>query len=144
NDLITSEIGRARDNGASYGGLLSPQGKVLFDFIVFADGERFLFDLPARLVADFIKRLAFYRLRAKVEIADLSADRKVLAFWGGNPPGLDGLIAADPRLAELGHRAIAPRGVTDFADQARASEADYDRHRIALGVPEGGLDFAFG
>src|SRR5437763_326477 len=82
NDLITSEIGRAADGRAAYGGLLTPQGKVLFDFIVFADGERFLFDLPAARVAEFVKRLGFYRLRAKVAIADLTAERSVVATWG--------------------------------------------------------------
>ena len=80
NDLITAEIGRA-DGGAVYGGLLTPQGKILFDFIVFADSDRFLFDLPRNLVADFIRRLGFYRLRARVEIADLSGERSVLAAW---------------------------------------------------------------
>ena len=59
NDLITSEIDRTDAGGAAYGGLLTPQGKILFDFIVFADGERFLFDLPLTLVPDFIKRLTF-------------------------------------------------------------------------------------
>jgi folate-binding protein YgfZ len=144
NDLITSEIGRPDAGGAAYGGLLTPQGKVLFDFIVFADGERFLFDLPLALVPDFVKRLTFYRLRAKVEIADLSAERSVVAAWAGDRPALDGILAADPRLAGLGHRAIVTKGVSAVANHARASEADYDAHRIALGIPEGGIDFAFG
>jgi folate-binding protein YgfZ len=144
NDLITSEIGRTVDGAAAYGGLLTPQGKILFDFIVFAEGERFLFDLPATVVADFIKRLTFYRLRAKVEIADLSLERAVLATWGGDRLDVDGVVAADPRLADLGYRAIVAKGSAGIPEHARASEADYDAHRVALGVPEGGIDFAFG
>ena len=68
----------AGDGKAVYGGLLTPQGKILFDFIVFADGERYLIDIDRALVADLVKRLGFYKLRAKVDIADLSsrADRR--------------------------------------------------------------------
>ena len=94
-DLITSELARTDTAGALYGGLLTPQGKILFDFIVMPEGNRFLFDLPGSLVADFIKRLGFYRLRAKVDITDLSAERSVVALWGG-----DGLPAADGPVAE--------------------------------------------
>jgi folate-binding protein YgfZ len=144
NDLITCEVSRADENGAVYGGLLTPQGKILFDFIVFADGERFLFDLPLAFVPDFVKRLTFYRLRAKVEIADLTAEQRVIATWGGEHPTLDGAIAVDPRLAALGHRGIVAKGATGLTNQMWASEAEYDAHRIALGVPEGGIDFAFG
>jgi folate-binding protein YgfZ len=144
NDLITAEIGRTSDGNAVYGGLLTPQGKILIDFVVFPDGERFLFDLPRTLVADFVKRLAFYRLRAKVEIADLSAERSVIASWGGERPALEGLIAVDPRLAALGYRGIVAKGTPAPAGQAVSSEGNYDAHRITLGVPEGGIDFAFG
>jgi folate-binding protein YgfZ len=143
-DLITAEIGRAADGTAVYGGLLTPQGKILFDFVVFADGERILFDLPAALVPDFVKRLTFYRLRAKVEIADLTAEQRVVATWGGERPIVDGVVAADPRLGELGYRAVIAKGAPAPADHVSASEAEYDAHRIALGVPEGGIDFAFG
>jgi len=144
-DLITSDIERTAGGGTAYGGLLTPQGKILFDFLVFADGERFLFDLPRKLVADFIKRLSFYRLRARVDIADLSDERIVVAAWGSvAPPILDGPSAPDPRLAVLGFRGIVPPGADMAADFAEVSEAEYDAHRIKLGVPEGGIDFAFG
>lgn len=146
NDLVTADIGRATPGQAVFAALLTPQGKILFDFIVLSDGDRFLFDLPRGLAADFAKRLGFYRLRAKVTVDDVSAASQVLAVWG--PQGvrhIDGVAAPDPRLAALGWRVIAP------ADQppvlggfAPASEADYDAERIALGIPEGGIDFAFG
>ena len=144
NDLVTSDVPEA-PGGAAFGALLSPQGKILFDFIVFRDRDGFLFDLPKPAVADFVKRLGFYRLRAKVEIADLSNEREVVAAWGSDvAPILDGPVAADPRLAALGFRAIVPGGADMAADYEEAGAADYDAHRIALGVPEGGVDFAYG
>ena len=144
NDLVTSNVPDA-PGGAAFGALLSAQGKILFDFIVFRDSDRFLFDLPKAAVADFIKRLGFYRLRAKVEIADLSGEREVIAAWGGDaPPIVDGVVAFDPRLPALGFRAIVPEGADMAADYTEARTTGYDAHRIALGVPEGGLDFAYG
>ena len=68
-----------------------------------------------------------------------------MAAWGGTEaPILDGPVAVDPRLAALGFRAIVPPGADVAPDFAEASVADYDAHRIPLGVPEGGIDFAFG
>lgn len=143
NDLISCSV--PAEGGAAYGGLLTPQGKILFDFILFRDRGRFLFDLPRKAVGDFIKRLTFYRLRAKVEIADLSDDHIAVAAWGSDrPPIMDGPVAPDPRLAALGFRSIVPGGADMAADYDEARIEDYDAHRIALGVPEGGLDFPFG
>ncbi len=146
NDLVTADISRAGPGQAAFAALLTPQGKILFDFIVFRDGDRFLFDLPRALAADFAKRLGFYRLRARVTVDDVSADTQVLAVW--RPEGvhhIDGVAAPDPRLAALGWRIVAP------ADQppvlhgfAPGTKADYDAHRIPLGIPEGGVDFTFG
>lgn len=144
NDLITTDLPEA-EGSATFGGLLTPQGKILFDFLVFRQGERLLFDLPRALTSDFVKRLTFYKLRAKVEIADLSDDHIAVAAWDSDAaPILDGPVAADPRLAALGFRGIVPAGADMAPDFDEATEADYDAHRIALGVPEGGLDFAFG
>ncbi len=144
NDLVTSDVPEAPGR-ASFGALLSPQGKILFDFLVFHDRDGFLIDLPRTAVADFVKRLGFYRLRAKVEIADLSDEREVIAAWGSDTaPIVDGPVAPDPRLAALGFRAIVPEGADMAADYAEARTAVYDAHRIALGMPEGGLDFAYG
>ena len=143
NDLVTSDVPAA--GGAAYGALLSPQGKILFDFVAFNDGARFLFDLPRASAAEFARRLGFYRLRAKVEVADLSGERNVLAAWDSETaPRVDGPAVRDPRLPALGWRAIVPAGADMAPDYEEASEADYDAHRIALGIPEGGIDFAYG
>jgi hypothetical protein len=141
NDLVTCDVTAIPQAGAGYGGLLTPQGKILFDFIVFREGDGFLFDLPRVAAADFVKRLGFYKLRAKVEIGE--DGRKVAAAWGSDrPPEVAGLVTADPRLAALGFRIVAEE--TAAPDFAPASETDYDAYRIALGVPEGGVDFAYG
>lgn len=144
-NLFTADVSQAGDGRAVYAGLLTPQGKILFDFIIFSDSERYLVDIDRRLVADFLKRLGFYKLRARVEIADLSSERIVVAAWGGEePPILDGPVAPDPRNPALGFRAVVPPGADMAPDYAEATEADYHAHRIALAMPEGGVDFAYG
>jgi tRNA-modifying protein YgfZ len=144
--IVTNDVAGIPAGAAGYGGLLTPQGKILFDFIVFRDGDRFLFDLPASAVADFVKRLGFYKLRATVEIGDLSAAHRVAVAWGsGRPPTLDGLVAPDPRLRSLGFRLIvAAGGGLTASGYAQATADDYDAHRIFLGIPEGGIDFDYG
>jgi folate-binding protein YgfZ len=143
--VFTSDASKAGAGRAVYGGLLSPQGKILFDFIVFAEPGGFLIDIRRDLLADFVSRLGFYRLRARVEIAELSAARAVVAAWGGEaPPDLDGPVAPDPRLPSLGYRAVVSSGTANPLGYAGATEADYHAHRIGLAVPEGGVDFAFG
>jgi len=144
NDLITSNV--ATDaRSAVFAGLLTPQGKLLFDFLIFRDGDRYLFDIARSEVDSFLKRLTLYRLRSKVDVADLSDERIVVAAWGTTTaPIVDGVVAPDPRLPALGFRAIVPPGADMAPDFDEATEADYDGHRIALGVPEGGIDFAFG
>jgi folate-binding protein YgfZ len=146
NDLITNDVAGLAEDGAGYGGLLTPQGKILFDFIVFRTGGGFLFDIRREAAAAFAKRLGFYKLRAKVEVADLTGQRTVFAAWGSEtPPAVSGVVARDPRVAALGFRGIAAPGISVAAPGYSPSHADaYDRHRVELGVPEGGIDFAFG
>ncbi len=146
NDLVTADISRAGPGQAAFAGLLTPQGKILFDFIVFRDGERFLFDLPRGTTADLVRRIGFYKLRAKVTVADISAETRVLAVWGAEGVHhIDGVAAPDPRLAALGWRMVAPADQPPLLSGfAPATAADYDAHRIPLGIPEGGIDFAFG
>ena len=143
-NLVTSDIHRADGEACGYGALLSPQGKILFDFLVLRGDGGFLFDLPRALAADFARRLGFYKLRAKVEIADLSSSRIVRAAWGGgDAPAHPGVVAGDARLPGLGWRIVtaAPAPLPGWED---ATLADYLGHRIALGLPEGGADFAYG
>jgi tRNA-modifying protein YgfZ len=150
--LLTCDLDRVGPGRPRYGGLLTPQGKILFDFIVFqADGGEAAYYLDCRKAqaADLARRLGFYKLRAKVAIADLSDTLGVLAGWGNAPkPAADvELVSDDPRLPALGWRAIAspPEGEAEVPSSIKGEgEAAYHAHRIALGVPEGGEDFAFG
>lgn len=144
--LITNDVERTADGAAVHAGLLTPQGKILFDFFLMRTDDGFLLDCPETVVADLSKRLTFYKLRAAVGIADETATHKVLAVWNGVPEMPDGAVCvADPRLPALGHRLIAPRGDDPGATGCSAAgEAAYHAHRIGLGVPEGGRDYAFG
>lgn len=115
--------------------LLSPQGKALFDFILWADGADVLIDCEADQAEALTRRLSIYRLRRKIAIA---VDPSLAVHWsmlsGSERSSATGLEATrkplDPRLSELGHRWIAPAAGQD------ASEA-YRAHRLSLGVTEG-------
>ena len=141
--LVTSDIENLGEGEGRFAALLSPQGKILFDFFIVRRGEFFLIDCPAAMRADLAKRLAMYRLRAKVTIAD--APDRVFAGWGEGAAEWAKANAAfafaDPRLPALGFRAIFPGYA---GPEPTAGLADYEAHRIALGVPEGGKDYAYG
>jgi folate-binding protein YgfZ len=143
--LITNDTGKAQGTNAIHAGLLSPQGKILFDFFVVEDGDELLIDVAKNKADELVKRLTFYRLRAQVEIAEKPA-LAVAAGWGATPgPHQGAIIYADPRLAALGVRMLLPKG-TNLAELGcdPAAEADYHAFRISQGVPEGGRDYAFG
>ncbi|MCC6734828.1 MAG: folate-binding protein YgfZ [Bauldia sp.] len=144
-NLLTTDVTRIAPGTAGYGGLLTPQGKILFDFIVHdAGGDCFLLDVARDRAAELTKRLGFYKLRAAVTIADRSDALRVIAAWGNTAIAPAGAVAAiDPRLPELGLRLIVA-AADALPDEGRASPAAYAAHRIALGVPDGGTDFAFG
>ena len=115
--LVTSDVAGELPVWA---GLLTPQGKCLFDFIVWADGEDLLLDCEADAGDDLIKRLSIYRLRRAIRI---ERDASLAVHWslGGEGP-------SDPRLAELGNRWLAPTS---------EPAAGWLEHRLRLGVCEG-------
>jgi len=104
-----------------WAGLLTPQGKCLFDFLVWNDGDDLLLDCEAVAADDLMKRLAIYRLRRKIQIG---RDESLAVHW--SPSGDAGV--ADPRLPQLGRRWLA-------APEAPAS--GWLEHRLRLGVCEG-------
>jgi folate-binding protein YgfZ len=145
--VLTNDLEKLGSHQGRYAALLTPQGKILFDFLVVrlpADsGAAFALDCAAFQAVDLAKRLSFYKLRAKVAIANESGDHCVLAYWGDEPenaPG--GVVYADPRAAELGHREILPRAKAVAIGEANLS--DYEALRISLGIPKGGVDFVYG
>ncbi|WP_321342513.1 folate-binding protein YgfZ [Breoghania sp.] len=143
--LITCDVEHLADFEGRYGALLTPQGKILFDFLLTRQGDTFLFDLPAPLLADFIKRMTLYKLRAKVEIENLSETHRVFVLWGDAAQALSGAGSfADPRHVGLGIRLIQPTGDTLPDGFESGTEDDWQAHRITLGIPGGGLDFEYG
>ena len=104
-----------------WAGLLTPQGKCLFDFFVWADGDHLLLDCEADAVEDLIKRLSVYRLRRKIGIA---RDGTLAVHWSAE--GDEGV--PDPRLPSLGNRWLAP---------AAEPASGWLEHRLRLGVCEG-------
>lgn len=146
-NIVTNAMDSVTAERAGYGGLLTPQGKIIGDFLVVAvpdaEGGGFLLDTPLLQIPDLMKKLKLYKLRAKVTLDDLSESAAVIAATdGGKLPADAGLVYADPRLPELGERAIVDRdGADDLVD---ASMDDYHARRIGLGIPDGGRDFLYG
>ena len=132
--LITNDMARLDGQEAIYTGLLTPQGKLLFDFFVVRNPRGgFYIDCARDRSADLLKRLSLYKLRAKVELGP--ADLAVGAVWGEDQnSAAEGAVSyADPRLPELGRRLIAPRAALESFTGAAET---YHAHRIALGVPD--------
>ncbi len=150
--LVTADILALTPGTARFCALLTPQGKIIADFFVAeapaADGGRFFLDAPHALDATLFDKLNLYKLRAKVLIEDLSEVLGVLAVWSGTPAAKYGLSYVDSRLPALGMRImIPPHRAADAACEIGASlvaAEDYEAHRIGLGVPRGGVDFAYG
>ncbi|HEY1606515.1 MAG TPA: folate-binding protein [Allosphingosinicella sp.] len=155
--LVTNDMSLLAPDRPLWAGLLTPQGKALFDFILWTDGADVLIDCEAEAAEDLARRLGFYRLRRKIAI---EKEEELAVHWrlsepscspaqagvqsesgagphDGAPNALSGgqrspIISPgntkDPRLPALGHRWLAPAG--EAAQGWRA-------HRLSLGVTEG-------
>ena len=156
NGLASNDIGKVAPDRARFAALLTPQGKIIVDFIVAEappeDGGGFFLDCPRALAPALVEKLNFYKLRAKVIAEDLSQALGVMAVWDGQSDRLAdseyGLCYGDPRLPALGSRImlppqLAPEAAADLGASLTEPET-YDAHRIALGVPRGGNDFIYG
>lgn len=133
--LVTSDV---KGNLPVWTGLLSPQGKALFDFLVWPSGEGgLLIDCEVAAADALVKRLSMYRLRRAI---DISRDDSLAVHWR---PHLGDGAAADPRLPALGERWIAAVDPTDGNEQEAADPA-WRAHRLALGVTEGRAELGDG
>ncbi|SFH08391.1 YgfZ/GcvT domain-containing protein [Methylobacterium gossipiicola] len=137
--VVTCNVETLEPGQARLGALLTPQGKVLFDFLISRIPDGYRLDTDAARAPDLVKRLTLYRLRAQVTLA-LDPTITVAAAWGGAETAMDTASVKDGRLDGVGTRLYAAEG----AFSADASQADYHAHRIGLGIPEGGRDYAFG
>ncbi len=165
--LVTADVLDLTPGAARFCALLAPQGKIIADFLVTeapaAAGGGFFLDVERAQIAAFIDKLNLYKLRAKVIVEDLSEVLGVLAAWNGESPvgqirqlvrqlaevsDSIGLCYPDPRLPALGFRVMLPPhrapAVTAAIGAEPADAAAYEAHRIALGIPRGGRDFAYG
>jgi folate-binding protein YgfZ len=149
--LVSADVLKLAPGAARFSALLSPQGKIIADFFVAEapahDGGGFFLDLSRALTKALLNKLNLYKLRARVIVEDLSEVLGVLAAWDGQGATRIGLCYADPRLPALGLRVmLPPQRVTEAAAELGAiivEPGGYDSHRIALGIPQGGVDFGY-
>ena len=159
-DLVSNDIEQVGEGCVVYAALLTPQGKYLHDFMVARDTGTFLLDCEAARLIDLGQRLGTYRLRADIELLDATEDWRVVSLLGegaetrlglalsgpGAAAALEGggLIYRDPRPQMPGLRAFVPRdagfAVLEAAGISAGKATDYERVRIAAGVPDGSRD----
>jgi tRNA-modifying protein YgfZ len=132
NGLVSNDVAAAAPGHAVWAALLSPQGKYLADFFIYADGDRLLLECEATQRDTLVQKLSRFRLRSDVQVAP--ADLLVFAAWGG-AMAVQGIVAADPRLPAAGWRILSESPLA-----ATASFEDWDAHRLALGLPDGARD----
>ncbi|MBN9265799.1 MAG: folate-binding protein YgfZ [Hyphomicrobium sp.] len=124
-NIVTNDLSGIRVGGARFAGLLTPQGKILFEFFALRTVEGFLLETRADRAAALLKRLT--------------------TAWGPEAPSIeDGWCYADPRDPDLGWRLMVPRAKLESLPGQVVSEALYHERRVALGVAEGGFDYALG
>ncbi|MET4276094.1 MULTISPECIES: folate-binding protein [unclassified Bradyrhizobium] len=151
NGLVTTDVDKLKPGLGRFGALLTPQGKIIVDFLITeapaGHGGGFLIDCPKPLADGLATKLKFYKLRAKVTVENLSDDLGVLAAWDGKPAAQPDLAFADPRNEGLGYRILIPEDLkqklSDLIGAELVDATAYEAHRIALGVPRGGLDFTY-
>jgi len=156
--IVSNDVTRIDESHAGYGAFLTPQGKYLFDFFVVRHGDALLLDCERARLGDFVKRLSMYKLRARVELADVSDSMVVCAAFDngaltalglngerGAAIALGGGVAyVDPRLADAGARSILPvetaAAVLEGAGLTASDAEAYDHHRLSLGLPDASRD----
>ncbi len=143
-NVLTADIERLGDDEWRACALLTPQGKVLFDFLVARDGDGFVIDIDAAAADGFLKRMMLYKLRSKAEFSKRD-ERVVGVSWDDDSSIADGvssLSLKDTRFAGIDVRRHLLSGDATLADQAPL--ADWHGLRIDHGVAEGGADFPLG
>lgn len=132
-NLVTTDLEQLGIGAAAPGALLTPQGKILFDFLVWRDGDGFILDTTEGQRDALVKRLTMYKLRSKVEIVP-EMETGVTVIWGDEFP--DG-AAEDLRFAAAGIPVARIPG--RHGDHPREG---YEGLRVLAGVVESGPDYA--
>ena len=123
-NLLTQDVETLAEGELRFGALLSPPGRLLFDLFLIGEADGVLLDVAADRRDALLQRLSMYKLRARVVVE--ADDRPVFASW---PDVADG-FTADPRAPGLGGRRYGGQVA------AEAAEADWQAHRLAVGVPD--------
>lgn len=131
--LVSNDVESASPDRAIWAALLTPQGKWLADFFIFADGDRLLLDCESAQIPMLLQRMARYRLRMKVALR-AEPDLFVAVAWGGRPD-VAGVVAPDPRLPDFAWRVLDTTAPT-----ANATAEDWDAYRLQAGLPDGSKD----
>ncbi len=148
--LVTNDVAGGLAPGTGlYTALLSPQGKILFDFFVTEGDGALLLDVARDASDALLKKMKMYRLRAKIDI-EARAQLGVYAELQGHPDNRPASYAdravtfSDPRLVDSKGAALGKRSIGARAEMPAnlPGPRSYHEHRLALGVPEGG-DFGF-
>jgi folate-binding protein YgfZ len=128
--LITNNL----KSDLTFSALLTPQGKIIADFFVhrMAD-DHYLIETPVKFGKTLMLRLKMYKLRAKIELEDVSEQYDIYALWDGEGDAGQ----ADPRHPDMGHRLIAESG----SMSPEHTDTDYNVHRLGLGISESEWDF---
>ncbi len=132
--LVSNDVAEAVPGRAVWAALLTPQGKWLADFFILSDGERLLLDCERAQIPMLMQRLSRFRLRSRVEVT-VSNELLAYAAWGGRPDTARTIAAPDPRLPDAGWRLLSAGSLA-----CNATEAEWDRHRLELGLPDGSRD----
>lgn len=148
-NLITNDMALLDGAGAIHAALLTPQGKILFAFFVVRTPAGYLLETGLDQTAALAKRLAMYKLRAKVEIKDAAGEVVVAASEGDVRARPQGAIAfLDPRSDRLGDRVLLPAPLVGELVARMGAERmgpeHYHAHRVAVGVPEEQRDYPLG
>lgn len=131
--LVTVDLDRFETSPNLFGALLAPQGKIQFDFFLHKRDHALLIDMDENRAADFLKRMKMYKLRAKADIADVTDQYDVAVSWGD----------ASSTDFDARYDALGTREVLEGGPEQTVPADEYHAHRISLGVPEAGKDFAF-
>lgn len=123
-NLLTQDVETLEPGALRFGALLSPPGRLLFDLFLWGEENGVVLDVAAERRDALVQRLSMYKLRSDVEVMPISD--AVFVAWNETPEG----FVADPRLPALGGRRWGDQGETD------ATEADWQAHRLSLGVPD--------
>lgn len=146
NAILTQNVERLAEERALHAGLLTPKGKLSYDFLLVACGDDIIIDCDALQREALMEKLSLYRLRADVTVKEQEGD--VIAIWGEGVENVatqgisDAIVFPDPRLSALGMRILpnTSAGLEELLKQIPAHQSDaqaYQEHRLALGVAEG-------